>query len=225
MFGNYPLKIILHFAKLKLQETFIPDIFLSEVNIHPDPITQFSKWYQRALKANIPFYEAMTLSTADSTGKPSGRMVLLKGFDHRGFVFFSNENSKKGRELTDNPVASLTFFWTKLGKQVRIEGVTEKVTEVESDAYFATRPRGSQIGAWASEQSCVITNRKSLIKTIEQLERQYKGKSIPRPPHWVGYRVIPNHIEFWQNRVNRLHDRFLFTRQDNHDWQVNRLSP
>lgn len=167
----------------------------------------------------------MTLSTADSTGKPSGRMVLLKSFDEKGFVFFSNENSRKGKELLNNNFSSLTFFWSKLGKQVRIEGATEKIMEFESDEYFSTRPRASQIGAWASEQSCIIPDRKTLIENIEQLEKQYKGKSVPRPPHWIGYRLIPNHIEFWQNRANRLHDRFLFTRQENQEWQINRLAP
>ncbi len=225
MLFKYPFKIILHFAQLKLQETFTPGIFLSEDNINSDPITQFGQWYKQAVKAHIPFYEAMTLSTADSTGKPSGRMVLLKSFDQHGFVFFSNENSRKGKELLNNNFASLTFFWSKLGKQVRIEGTVETISEFESDEYFSTRPRASQIGARASEQSCIIPHRKYLIENIEKLEKQYKGNSVPRPPHWIGYRLIPNQIEFWQNRTNRLHDRFLFMREGNQEWEINRLAP
>lgn len=225
MFGKYPLRIILHFAKLKLQETFTPGIFLSESNISADPISQFAQWYKQAKKANISFYEAMTLSTANGSGRPSARMVLLKGFNEHGFIFFSNENSRKGKELAGNKFASLTFFWNKLGKQVRIEGAVEKINDRESDEYFATRPRASQIGAWASEQSSVLTNRKIFIEAIEQLERKYKGSSVPRPPHWVGYRLIPDHIEFWQNRANRLHDRFLFSRQESSGWKIDRLAP
>ena len=223
--GKYPLDIILHFAKLKLQETFTPRIFLSEATIDPDPIKNFRVWYTQASKARIPFYEAMTLSTTGGDGKPSGRMVLLKSFDDQGFVFFTNENSRKGKELMANNFASLTFFWSKLGKQVRIEGTVEKISEHESDSYFATRPRGSQIGAWASEQSSVIHDRRTLAENIEKIKLRYKNKPVPRPPHWIGFRLVPNHIEFWQNRANRLHDRFLFTRNYTESWKINRLAP
>jgi pyridoxamine 5'-phosphate oxidase len=222
---KYPLKILIHFAKLKVIEFINPGIFISENNIDEDPIRQFDKWYKQAIHAYVTFYDAMTLSTVDKEGKPSARLVLLKSYDEKGFVFYTNSTSRKGKELSENPYASLTFFWSKKGKQVRIEGIVEKITDKESDEYFATRPRGSQLGAWASEQSSVITDRKTLIEKVEELDKQYKGKAIPRPPYWLGYRLVPERIEFWQNRINRLHDRFAYTLLENKAWKHERLSP
>ncbi len=225
MFPKYPIRIILHFAKLKIEELIIPDKFISEKNISSDPYEQFSKWYKKAARSGISFYESMTLSTADINGRPSGRIVLLKAFDKNGFVFFSNANSRKGKELNDNPFASLTFFWAKLGKQVRIEGRIVNIPDADSDEYFSTRPELSRIGAWASNQSSVIPDRKMLIDKVEELKNFYSGKHIPRPTYWKGYRLIPESIEFWQDRSNRLHDRFLFTLQPDKNWKFVRLSP
>lgn len=152
-------------------------------------------------------------------------MVLLKSFDERGFVFFSNDDSRKGYELADNHFAALTFFWSRIGKQVRVEGSTEIITTTEADLYFSTRPRGSQIAAWASEQSRVIDNRNILKDRVKQFEKEFKGKPVPRPPHWIGYRLVPTHVEFWHNRPSRLHDRLVFTRNEDNEWQIHRLAP
>ena len=221
----YPFRILLHFAKLKFQEVFTPGRFISETNLLPDPVKQFEKWYREAANAGIAFYEAMTLSTATREGNPSARVVLLKDFDENGFVFYSNQTSRKGVELAANSFAALTFFWNKTGKQVRIEGTAQRTSMLEADEYFATRPQGSQLGAWTSEQSQMIHSRNELIEKLEQLKIQFKGKPIPRPPYWIGYRVVPRQIEFWQNRPNRLHDRFLFTRANGNYWEVVRLAP
>ena len=225
MFPKYPIRIILHFAKLKIEELIIPDKFISEKNISSDPFEQFGKWYKKAARSGISFYESMTLSTADINGRPSGRIVLLKAFDKNGFVFFSNANSRKGKELSSNPFAALTFFWDRAGKQVRAEGRTELLPAKDCDEYFSTRPRLSQLGAWASEQSSVIPDRKFLLDKVDSFDKIYKGKTIPRPPYWTGYRFIPEKIEFWQSRSNRLHDRFLFSKDLNNNWSFVRLSP
>ncbi|MBS1550998.1 MAG: pyridoxamine 5'-phosphate oxidase [Bacteroidetes bacterium] len=225
MFPKYPLRIVLHFFKLKIQEIVSPGKFISEENICPDPFKQFDIWYKEAARSGKSFYDAMTLSTADKDGKPSARMVLLKAFDHNGFVFFSNSNSRKGKELKENPFASLTFFWNKPGKQVRIEGKIEVIPDADSDEYFSTRPELSRLGAWASAQSSVIPDRKYFLDKVEELKNSYRGKDIPRPSYWIGYRLVPDKIEFWQNRTNRLHDRFLFARQPGDKWNYVRLSP
>ncbi len=189
-----------------------------------DPITQFRQWFDEAAQSEQPDAEAMTLSTATSDGRVTGRIVLLKGCDERGFVFFTNYESRKSREMMSNPHVALTFYWHALHRQVRIEGVIEKATPEESEEYFQTRPRGSQIGAWASPQSEEITNRASLEQRVNETEARFKDQPITCPPFWGGFRVIPDRIEFWQGRDSRLHDRILYTLRDN-EWRISRLAP
>lgn len=197
---------------------------LLEENVLKNPFKQFGKWFDEALNAQILEPNAMHLSTI-SVGKPHGRIVLLKGFDENGFIFFTNYLSNKGQEITETPFASITFFWGDLERQIRIEGSIEKVSSDESDEYFHSRPRGSQIGAWVSEQSKVIHGREILNERLETLENQYKDQAIiPRPAHWGGYRIVPEKIEFWQGRPNRLHDRILYSKTGD-DWKIERLSP
>jgi len=188
-----------------------------------DPFRQFDEWFEEAKRAGI-VAEAMTLATATADGAPSARMVLLKGADEEGFVFYTGYDSRKGGELAQNPRAALVFYWQPLGKQVRVEGPVERVSEAESAAYFATRPRGSQLAAWASEQSRPLGSREELERRYAQLEREYDGRDVPRPPHWGGYRLRPEAIEFWEHRENRLHDRVRYTRA-REGWQAERLSP
>jgi pyridoxamine 5'-phosphate oxidase len=196
-----------------------------EADLDSDPFAQFGKWYDAAKSAE-PMAEAMTVATATLDGEVAARICLLKDFDRRGFVFYTNYNSRKAAQLHENPRAALVFWWQSLERQVRIEGAICRTTEDESDAYFATRPRGSQIGAWASDQSKVIAGRGDLDQRFEQLAATYKDRPIPRPPHWGGYRVIPILFEFWQGRDDRLHDRFIYRlRADRKDWVVERLSP
>jgi pyridoxamine 5'-phosphate oxidase len=198
---------------------------LNDTDLDPDPFAQFGKWFEEA-KPLQPLAETMTVATATPEGEVSARLVLLKDFDRRGFVFYTNYNSRKAAQLHQNPRAALVFWWQPLDRQVRIEGAVCRTTEEESNAYFATRPRGSQIGAWASEQSKVIAGRGDLDATFEQLAATYKDRPIPRPPHWGGYRVIPILFEFWQGRQDRLHDRFIYRlRNDAKDWVIERLSP
>ena len=197
---------------------------LLEENVLPNPFQQFEKWFEEALSAQILEPNAMHLATV-SGGKPHGRIVLLKGFDERGFTFFSNYTSNKGQEIAENEYIALTFFWGDLERQIRIEGRIEKVSSQESDDYHNVRPRGSQIGAWVSNQSKVIDGRKPLEDSLLAYEKRFENvELIPRPPHWGGYRVIPNSIEFWQGRPNRLHDRILYSKSKN-DWKIERLSP
>lgn len=199
---------------------------LLENELDSSPFTQFGKWFDEAKQRQPDLPEAMTVATASTEGCVSARVCLLKGYDSRGFVFFTNYNSRKGAQLHDNPRASLCFWWPVLGRQVRIEGAVVRTTEEESDAYFATRPRGSQLGAWASEQSKTIVGRGDLDERFRQLEATYRDLPVPRPPHWGGYRVIPLLFEFWQGRTDRLHDRFWYRlRSDVKDWVVERLSP
>ncbi|MFM7015035.1 MAG: pyridoxamine 5'-phosphate oxidase [Bacteroidota bacterium] len=196
---------------------------LSENDLHENPMKQFEKWFTVALNNEVPEPNAMCF-TSVTNNKPSSRIVLLKGLDERGFVFFTNYQSRKGEEINHNTNVCLNFFWQPLAQQVRIEGEIRKVSAEESDAYFAVRPRESQIGAWASSQSSLISSRKDLEDEVIRLNALYENKIIPRPPHWGGYLVIPNRIEFWQGRPNRLHDRFLYER-NNENWMVFRLAP
>ncbi|NMG10170.1 pyridoxamine 5'-phosphate oxidase [Brasilonema sp. UFV-L1] len=198
---------------------------LSEKDVNSNPFIQFRQWFDQALAAQLPEPNAMTVATTTLDGQPSARMVLLKGFDQRGFVFYTNYNSQKGQELAKNPQASLVFWWAELERQVRISGCVEKVSENESDEYFHSRPLNSRLGAWASNQSEVIESREILEQRMQELQIQYQNQDIERPRHWGGLRVIPKKIEFWQGRSNRLHDRLLYTRLDSSSWKIVRLSP
>jgi pyridoxamine 5'-phosphate oxidase len=197
---------------------------LSELEIDAEPTRQFGKWWEEAMSSHIDEINAMTLATATLEGKPSARIVLLKGYDEHGFCFFTNYESHKGIELADNPKASLVFFWKELERQVRIDGITEKLTASESDAYFFSRPIGSRIGAWASPQSKTIAQ-SELEKNVKKYEQEFANKNIDRPEYWGGYRVKPQVIEFWQGRPNRLHDRLQYSLQENKQWKIERLAP
>ncbi|MCM1983422.1 pyridoxamine 5'-phosphate oxidase [Lyngbya confervoides] len=198
---------------------------LIESDLAADPWRQFTQWFQEALGANLIEPNAMTLATVTPEGKPTARIVLLKELDDRGFIFFTNYTSRKAQDLASNPWAALVFLWTALERQVRIEGQVEKIADSETDAYFQTRPRGSQLGAWVSPQSQVISDRQYLEDELDRLTQQYRNQAIPRPPHWGGYRVIPNRIEFWQGRPNRLHDRLCYQIKAEGGWTVERLAP
>ena len=194
-------------------------------DVDRNPFRQFDAWFAQAVDAKLPEPNTMTLATVDSRGRPSARIVLIKGVDERGFMFFTNYESRKGRELADNPHASLLFYWIELERQVRIEGTVVKASPAESDQYYESRPLGSRIGAWASEQSQAIESRTVLEAREKEISAKY-GEHPPRPPHWGGYRLIPDAIEFWQGRPSRLHDRLLYTRAvEGGDWQIARLSP
>ncbi|MGN3964606.1 pyridoxamine 5'-phosphate oxidase [Burkholderia gladioli] len=199
---------------------------LDEADVASDPIRQFDKWFKEALDAQLPEPNTMTLATVDAEGRPSARIVLIKGVDERGFVFFTNYESRKGREIAHNPHAALLFYWIELERQVRIEGRVEKTSAAESDSYFASRPVGSRIGAWASEQSTVIADREVLETRERDFAARY-GENPPRPPHWGGYRLVPEAIEFWQGRPSRLHDRLRYLRDPagGDAWTIERLSP
>jgi pyridoxamine 5'-phosphate oxidase len=197
---------------------------LSEQDVLENPLAQFQKWFNEALSAGVAEANGMVLSTVSGDGRPHSRVVLVKGVDQKGFVFFTNYQSKKGQEIVDNQHVALNFWWVELERQVRIEGRVEQVSSAESDDYFDIRPRGSQLGAWVSAQSQVIESRETLDVRQKELEEQYAKLPIPRPPHWGGYRVIPDKIEFWQGRSSRLHDRLVY-RLDGSVWIIERLSP
>lgn len=190
-----------------------------------DPIALFQDWYDRAARVGVAKPNAMALATVGADGRPSCRVVLLSSCDGRGFVFHTNYQSRKGEELARQSWAALTFWWDPLGYQVRIEGPVEKTGAADSDAYFAGRPRGSQLGAWVSEQSRPLESRAALEERLRALEREYEDRAVPRPPHWGGYRVIPHVIEFWENRDNRLHDRMRYERTERGGWRALRLAP
>lgn len=221
---------------------------LHRKDLSDDPIVQFRRWFDQATGARvsgrirrvlIKAYKsifmirateqldlnAMTLATSDKEGRPSARVVLLKGVDERGFIFYTNYNSRKGRELEENPAAALVFYWSEQERQVCVAGQVTKLPRGESDAYFKSRPRGSKIGAWASDQSAVVHDRTDLEKKWQQFEEQFPGTEVPCPSHWGGYVLTPTRLEFWQGRPNRLHDRFRYTRQPDTTWLIERLSP
>ncbi len=198
---------------------------LREADLDPDAIRQFQLWLDEALRSEVPEVNAMALATATPDGRPSVRMVLLRGIDERGLSFFTNYESRKARELEANPYASMVFFWHELERQVRVEGRVERTTAEESDRYFQGRPAGSRLGAWASPQSQVIASRDELEAPFRELEDRYPDGSIPRPTNWGGYRLIPDVVEFWQGRPNRLHDRLRYVRQADGCWLIERLAP
>jgi pyridoxamine 5'-phosphate oxidase len=197
---------------------------LLESAASPNAMDQFAQWFADAQRAAVSEPNAMTVATVDPAGRPSARIVLMKDFDQRGIVFYTNYQSRKGRELAGNPAVSAVFFWELLERQVRVEGTVEQVTRAETESYFATRPRSSQIGAWVSQQSSVITSRAELERLDDQIRSRFDGQNIPPPPHWGGYRILPAAIEFWQGRRSRLHDRLLYTR-DGQQWTMQRLAP
>ncbi|MEO6883563.1 MAG: pyridoxamine 5'-phosphate oxidase [Bacteroidia bacterium] len=197
---------------------------LDEKLVMKNPIEQFEKWFELAVKSNVPEPNTMILSTASRKGKPSARIVLLRKFSDKGFYFYTNYTSRKGKELAENPFAALTFYWQSLEKQIRIEGTIKKQTKEESDIYFASRPYESKIGAWASAQSKPIKNRSEFEKAFSDFEKKFSGTEIPRPPHWGGYVLSPMSIEFWQGRSGRLHDRILYSLKKN-VWTTSRLAP
>ena len=197
---------------------------LDQTDVLPDPFAQFQQWFDAALAAGVHEPNAMHLATIGPDDRPEGRIVLVKGIDATGFSFYTNYNSEKGRSLLANPVAALTFFWPELERQVRIEGRVEKLADSESDAYFNSRPRASQLGAWVSNQSEVIPSRDVLETRQKALEAKFNGQQIPRPPHWGGFRVVPDQLEFWQGRPSRLHDRIRY-RLAAGTWLIERVSP
>ncbi len=198
---------------------------LVEEEAGPNPFVLFERWFEETLEAGVPHANAMTLATVSSDGKPSARIVLFKDFGEDGFTFFTDYRSTKSEELSDNPHGALVFLWSSLERQIRIEGRTERTSPEDSDTYFQSRPRGAQLAAWTSYQSQVVANREVLERRMDELDRHYQEKRIPRPPHWGGYRLIPKMIEFWQGRPNRLNDRLRYQLSDQGSWTRQRLSP
>jgi len=194
-------------------------------SMNADPFRQFLQWFQEAEQAGMPLPNAMNLATSTQAGRPSVRMVLLKGVDDRGLIFHTNYQSRKAQEIKENPFAAIVFYWSALARQVRIEGKVEKLDPAESEAYFASRPRGSQIGAHASPQSQVVADRDALVAIYQAAEKKFSGKSVPRPENWGGYRLVPQIFEFWQEGANRIHDRLRYRRDEAGDWVLERLAP
>lgn len=197
---------------------------LTRDELDADPLRQLQRWLDEAVRAQLPEPTAMILATADAAGRPSLRTVLLKGVTAGGLVFFTNYRSRKGRELAENPRAALLAFWPELERQVEVAGDVARLSDKDSDAYFASRPRGAQLGAWASDQSSVIPSREALERRLQELDAQYDGRDVPRPPHWGGYRLMSDSVQFWQGRPNRLHDRFRYARTPE-GWTIERLAP
>jgi pyridoxamine 5'-phosphate oxidase len=200
------------------------DIGLDVSDLHPDPLRQFELWLSHALEAGLTLPNTMTLATASKDARPSARMVLLKGLDEHGFVFYTNYESRKGRELAENPRAALVFYWAELERQVRVTGTVAIAATAETEAYFRTRPFGSRVGAWASRQSEIISGRAELEERLRSLMVTYSDEVVPVPPYWGGYRLVPEEVEFWQGRVNRLHDRLRYRKTDA-GWEIERLAP
>jgi pyridoxamine 5'-phosphate oxidase len=198
---------------------------LRRSDLNPDPIKQFANWFTTAIETGIRDVNAMSLATAGQDAKPSVRIVLLKSFDEDGFVFFTNYESEKGKQLEANPYAALGFYWIELDRQIRISGKVDKTSRKESQTYFHSRPVGSQLSAWASRQSAVLDGRRVLDARMEEINERFADKPVPLPPHWGGYRLKPDNMEFWQGRSNRLHDRFRYTRQSDGSWLIERLAP
>ena len=207
-----------------LRENYKRDT-LDERNCRTNPIEQFTRWMTEAKAADLKEPNAMTLSTVAPDGRPSGRIVLLKELDEFGFVFYTNYKSRKSAELKTNPFASLTFLWTELERQVRVEGSVDLVSREQSEKYFGGRPRGSQLGAWVSEQSKIVNNRQAIESRLTEIEARFEGKDVPTPEFWGGFRVVPDAVEFWQGRPNRLHDRILYRRKSEGEWGIERLWP
>ena len=200
-----------------------PPLLIEE--LESDPIVQFEKWFREAWDENYPMPHAMSLATASAEGLPTVRTVLLKGYDSNGFVFFTNYGSRKAKQISNNPQAALLFPWVRLGRQVTVAGRVDKISKSESVQYFLSRPRGSQLSAWASAQSTVISSRAILESAFATVKRRFADGEVPLPDFWGGYRVDPDSIEFWQNRKDRLHDRFLYNRGENGAWRIDRLTP
>ena len=198
---------------------------LRRSDLSPDPIKQFANWFTTAIETGIRDVNAMSLATAARDAKPSVRIVLLKTFDEDGFVFFTNYESEKGKQLEANPYAALGFYWIELDRQIRISGQVKKTSREESQTYFHSRPVGSQLSAWASRQSAVLDGRRVLDARMEEMNERFADKPVPLPPHWGGYRLKPDNMEFWQGRPNRLHDRFRYTRKSDGSWLIERLAP
>ena len=198
---------------------------LRRSDLNPDPIKQFANWFTTAIETGIGDVNAMSLATAGQDAKPSVRIVLLKSFDEDGFVFFTNYESEKGKQLEANPYAALGFYWIELDRQIRISGKVDKTSRKESQTYFRSRPVGSQLSAWASRQSAVLDGRRVLDARMEEMNERFADKRVSLPPHWGGYRLKPDNMEFWQGRSNRLHDRFRYTRQSDGSWLIERLAP
>ncbi|MEE8171006.1 MAG: pyridoxamine 5'-phosphate oxidase [Phycisphaerae bacterium] len=198
---------------------------LSPSQLDADPVSQFERWWRDAVRAGLIYPNAMTLATVDARGRAAARIVLLKGFDRRGFVFATNYESQKARQLAIHPSAALVLYWQPLDRQVRITGMVAKASKAESDAIFEARPRGAQIAAWASPQSGIVTDREELDARVREFQRKFRGRRVPRPAFWGVYRLKPDAYEFWQGRLNRLHDRFRYTRRSSSAWRIERLAP
>ena len=211
---NYINKLRHDFSKMSLDESMVDE----------NPVKQFEKWFCEAVDAKVQEPNAMVISTVNSENRPSSRIVLLRNFDEKGFVFYTNYNSRKGKEIENNPYASLNFFWPEVERQIRIEGKLEKHSGEESDKYFMSRPLSSRLGAWTSPQSEIIRDRKSLDEAYQKITEHFEGKEVMRPEWWGGYVLVPDRIEFWQGRESRLHDRICYLKENNH-WQIARLAP